>query len=588
MTGDPSTRTRNTIIGLGIAQGLLLLFIHVLIDRKVLVAPADLLWLVPLYAVAIGVPTALQLVVTDPRERRVWLFGLGLAAALAVTGMYTDYAVEPSIVDGPAAALIGPYVLTILVGWYVLLPFVQACFKTGRLQPEYPDLFEFAWNNIITLLIAKIFTGIFWALLALWAALFHLIGIEIFSTIFYNKYFVYPVTAVVFAFALYLGRTNLGAVVTVRRIILAVFKGLLPLLAIITLLFLAALPFMGLKPLWATGKATALMLWLQILLMIFLNAVYQNGQGEAPYSNWLRTLVRAAVVLLPIYTALCVYGLYLRIDQHGWSIARFWAMLLTFIVGLHVIGYAAAAARPSKIWMGGMAVVNVMIAAIVVALSLAVNSPLLDARRISAASQVGRLLDGKVPIADFDYKYLRFELGRPGNAVLARLTQNSDHPQAAAIRSQAELALKQTNRWAPQERIQTAAQAAAHFSVYPSDERLDDSFVEYAINSRASWQLKRCLDTGQRCAVLAIDLNRDRQKEYIIFHVAGRYDRFAVVLTQVERSWTIVGNLELGAREEPRDLAELEAQLARGDYAIADNPWQNLRVGGQTTRFRPQ
>ena len=582
-----SHRTRDVILAIGLAQGLLLLWVQVLIRRGALSASSDMVWLVPWYAVALGVPTALQLITTDARDRRPWLFGLGLAVVLALTGAYAGHTIEPSV--GTATALLTPYAVTMLIGWYVLLPFVQAAFKTRRLQPEYPDLFEFAWNNIITLLIAEIFTGIFWALLALWAGLFKVIGIRFFADIFYSAYFAYPVTAMVYAFAVYLARNNLSAVITVRRIILAVFKALLPLLAVIILLFLTALPIVGFAPLWATGKATALMLMLQIGLLIFINAVFQDGQGEAPYTNWLRTLVRAAVILLPIYTLMCLYFLYLRIDQHGWSTDRFWAVLLSAVIGLHVFGYATVALRKNKTWMAGMAPANIRIAAVVVALSVIVNSPLLDAKRISAASQVGRLLDGEVTAAAFDYKYLRFDLGRPGNAALARLKELRDHPDAQAIRAAAELALSQTNRYGiQQERFETAEDAAVHFAMFPAGARLDDSFIKYVRERHSPWLLKRCLEPAQRCAVLAIDLNRDNQKEYVVFRVASRWDQSTAVITRVDHEWRLAGTLEADQRKRPESFEELKAHLEKGDYAVADSQWRNLQIGGRTQHFRPQ
>ena len=580
-----SNRTRNLISILGLVQGLLLLAAHVVVARGLLRAPADLVWLVPWWGAGIGVLTALQLVVTDAYRRRVWRFGLVLFIALAATGAYAGYRVDPSTNVNLFAEVL-PFVLTAFIGWYVLLPFAQAYFKTGSLRPAYPVLFEFAWNNGITLLIATIFTGIFWALLALWAGLFRTIGIELFDVIFYSKYFGYPVTGTVFAFAVYLGRSHVSAVVTVRRVILAVFKGLLPLLAVIALLFLAALPFMGLAPLWATGKATALMLTLQAVLLFFLNAVFQNGQGEPPYAPWLRAPVRAAIVLLPIYTLLCAYALYLRVDQYGWSTDRFWAVLLTGVIALHVFGYAFAALRRSAVWMAGMAPVNVAIAAVVVALSVAVNSPLLDAQRIGAKSQVARLLDGSVPAGEFDYAYLRFHLGRAGNSELAKLRAIDDHPHAETIRASADRALKLENRYnTAMERIETAAQAANNFAAYPRTESLSESFLDYAMSKNADWQLKRCLEVGQRCLVLAIDLNGDKRKDYVVFRIAGDYDRYTGVYAQLDKEWDLVGTLSGNERQK---IEALKRILDANDYAPAASPWQNLKIGKDVQRFRPQ
>lgn len=586
-------QTRNAIVALGLAQGLLLLGVQLLTQQNILRAPADLAWLVPLYAIAIGVPAALQLILTDTGDRRARLFGLGLAAILAMTGSYTGYMVDPSIEDS-YGDLVAPYAITTAIGWYVLLPFVQAYLKSGRLRPEYTDLFEFAWNNLITLLIAKIFTGIFWLLLMLWASLFKVVGIDIFWIVFTSKYFTLPVTGVVFAFALFLGRSHSGAVVTVRRVILTVFKTLLPLLALIVLLFLFALPVVGLKPLLATGKATALMLALQISLMIFLNAVYQNGQGEVPYTSWLRLLVRAATVVLPVYTLLCVYFLSLRIDQYGWSTDRFWAVLLTVIVGLHVFGYAVAAIRQKQVWMAGMSTVNVAIAAVVVALAVLVNSPVLDAKGISTASQVAGLLDGRIPAAEFDYKYLRFDLGRSGNAALARLAELRNHPQAERIRSAAQTVAQQKKRWEPTPTPSpVTAQAMWHFSVFPKGEHVDESFLTAITDLVAPWPLKRCIERNQRCALLLVDLNGDGRKEYVVFRITDKAERYTAVIEQADNNWRLAGTLSDTAKlprgtQKPETLEELEAELAKGNYTAVETPWHDLRIGAETRRFRLQ
>lgn len=587
-----ASRTRNTIIILGLIQGLVLLAAHIAVVRGFLNTSDDLVWIMPWWAAGIGVFIALQLTVSDVRDPRVWRFAPILLVALIGTAAYAGYTVEPSL-RGNLTPAVFSYIVTAFIGWYVLLPFVQASLKIGRWRPDYPTLFEFAWNNGITLLIAAIFTGIFWSLLGLWAGLFNVIGISWFAAIFYNKYFAYPVTALVFAFAIYLGRSHVGAVVTVRRVVLAVYKGLLPLLAVIALLFLAALPFMGLKPLWATGKATALMLTLQILSLFFLNAVFQNGQGERPYNAAVRAIVRAAVVLLPIYTILCAYALYLRVDQYGWSTDRFWAALLTFVVGLHVVGYAAAALRRSAIWMGGMAPANVAIAAVVVALSVAVNSPLLDAQRISATSQVARLLEGKVSPADFDYRYLRFDLGRAGNTALARLQDVQAHPGAAAIRASAAQALKQADRYSVQaekaEKAETAEQAAGHFALYPRGEQLSGVFLRYVM--AANWRIEECIEIDRRCAVLAIDLNGDKRKEYVVFSISKigeQREHTAHVYTPVKDGWRLAGNFNFHLPQHPQTLEALEAVLANADYGVVDNPWQNLRIGKHTEPFRPE
>lgn len=581
-------RTRNTILILGLLQGMTLLGAHSAISRDVLRVPDDLLWLLPWWAVGFGAFSALQLIVVDARDRRLGTFALVLAAVLALTAAYAAYTVEPSL-SGRTAPTVTTYVFTAFIGWYVLLPFVQAYLTTGRWPPAYALLYEFAWNNGITLLIASFFTGVFWGLLALWAGLFNLIGIGWLAGLFFNRYFAYPVTALVFAFAVYLGRSHASAVVTVRRVILAVFKALLPLLALITVLFLATLPVMGLEPLWATRHATALLLTLQIAFLLFINAVFQDGQGERPYAAPLRVLVQTATALLPVYSALCAYALSLRIAQYGWSPDRFWAVLLAAVVALYALSYAIAALRRGTTWMAGMAPANVAIAAVLVALFVAVNSPLLDAKRISVESQVARLLAGRVSAANFDYKHLRFDLGRAGNAALADLRDLPAHANAAdaaAIRTAAAAALNLTDRYKAQVQPQlTPAQAAPHFTVYPRSAILSETFLQYALGSDAHWQLKHCLRATARCLVLAVDMNGDSARDYVVFRVGDAGDRMSTVFAETDGAWQYVGSLTLNFPQPPK-AEDIEALLAKSDYALTENPWRNLKLGEYPQQFR--
>ena len=575
-------RTLFIIVALGLIQGLMLLLGQQLVHRAIL-SGSDLAWRVPWYAVALGVPTALQLMVNGLGDRRVWGFGLGLLGVLALTGVYTGLVAYPGP-DASNSVVVTPYVLTILCGWYVSLPFVQTYLKTGKLRPIYADLFDFAWNNLITLMIAALFTGIFWGLLALWAALFKVIGIGFFDRVFYHVYFSLPVSSIVFAFALYVGRANVQAVATVRRIILAIFKGLLPLLAVIIVLFLIALPWMGLKPLWATGKATALMLTLQVFLVIFLNAVFQDGNNSPPYPAWLRAALRVALILLPVYALLCAYALYLRIDQHGWSTDRFWAVLLTLIIGLYVFGYALAALRRSAVWMRGMAPVNIAIAALVVMLSILVNSPALDARRLSAHSQVARLLAGSVVAARFDYDYLRFDLGKAGKTALERLRDIQGHPEADKIRAGAVAALAKTSQWGPQiVTVETVAELRTHLVLYPRGAVFEEGFLRHFLTHKGDWRLRGCFGVNQYCPVLALDINNDGRVEYLVFSIDNDFEHAVAVFSHPQQ-WRQVGWLNRLSTSADESQALLEQTLARGDYATVQSPWRDVRVG----RFRHQ
>jgi hypothetical protein len=341
---------------------------------------------------------------------------------------------------------------------------------------------------------------------------------------------------------------------------------------------------MGLAPLWATGKATALMLTLQVFLVIFLNAVFQDGRNAPPYPAWLRAVLRLALILLPVYTLLCAYALYLRVDQHGWSTDRFWAVLLTFITGLHIGGYALAALRRQGGWMQGMVPANIAIAALVVVLAVLVNSPLLDARRLSAHSQVARLLAGRVAAAQFDFDYLRFDLGRDGKTALESLRELHDHPEADKVRAGAVAALAKTRRWGPQiESVTNVAQLRTHLVLYPQGAMFDEAFLRHLLTHEADWQLQLCFAVNRHCPVLAMDMNNDGQVEYLVFSIESGANHSAAVFSR-QPAWRRVGWLNRLSDGSGESLEQLEQTLARGDVATVPSPWRDLRVG----RFRQE
>ncbi|WP_210217163.1 DUF4153 domain-containing protein, partial [Klebsiella pneumoniae] len=131
----------------------------------------------------------------------------------------------------------------------------------------------------------------------------------------------------------------------------AICRGLLPLLSFIAVLFVLSLPFTGLAPLWATRSAASLLLVLAVLLISLANAVYQHDDGTPPYPAWLRRLVEASLLALPIYAGLALYAMSLRVSQYGWTLSRFWGAAVAVLIAGYAIGYAFAALRRHGRWL---------------------------------------------------------------------------------------------------------------------------------------------------------------------------------------------------------------------------------------------
>ncbi len=532
--------------------------------------------LIAWYTLTIGVLLALQLVGDRLSEPRTWRFAGGLAAVLLALGLYTGRTVYPGEAVEEAFFLAAAYFgVTVALAWYITLPFAQTWLKNGRAHFPYPDLFQFSWNNILTIQTAGVYTALFWGSLGLWAAMFKIIHIDFFAKLFTKAWFVYLVSGSVFGFALSICSSQKRLVANLRATMLVVFRNLLPLPCFIALIFLAALPFTGLKPLWDTNHATILMLNLQLYVVIFLNAVYQDGREKPPYNPWVRRLVEAGVVILPAYAALSVYALWLRVQQHGWSVSRVFAALSVLIAALYVAGYSRTALRRESPWMKGISPINVRVAAVVIALAVLVNTPLLDPRLITVRSQVARLMSGAVSAEKFDYRYLRFSLGRPGRDALVRLAKLEKHPQAETIRSRAAEILAQKNRWHDTTTAQTAEQLQKRLKVIPEGKTLDPDFLEFLIAQKTSYEAYLAAGTW----VLAVDLNKDGKEEYALFKRNNRN----LVFSRTADGWKQTGRLvSEGFINQDSDF---EKQLA--GFRVLAPEWDLLLIGERRYHLFP-
>jgi hypothetical protein len=439
-----SRNLKSLLLLLGVLQGLALLALHILvIDNEVLTHYG---WVMTCYTLAIVAPLALQLCIKTLKDHAPWTFTLVLSMILTGLAFYTasGFGVDKS---DARFFMIASFISTLAIGLFILIPFAQSWISERRFHFPYKDLFFHSWNNGLNLVIAAIFTTIFWGLLYLCAFLFKAIGIDFFIDLFADKVFIYPITALTFAYSLSLGRQEKGPVATSRRVILMIFRSLMPILSLIAVMFVLTLPFQGLGTLWETKYATLILISLQVHMILFFNAVYQDGHSENTYHRYLRFFIKLSVLTLPVYMMISFYSLSLRIGQHGWSVLRVWGMITLILLGLYGLAYSVAVFVRKPPWMHWVSSLNVGVAFVIILIAFSMNSPLLNPYRIAAKSQVNRLLSEKIVVQDFDYNYLRFDLGNYGKEALQKLVTLQDHPKAETIRTYAQEALVRTSRY---------------------------------------------------------------------------------------------------------------------------------------------
>lgn len=575
-----SRRSRGFIVLVALIQGLLLYLAR---RGTGFGFELEVAW----YTMVLSVPTAMLLSVQRLDDARYWSNIALLAAVCLPLSLWAGWSATGAAQLQPGPVL-GPFGVSLAVGLFVALPYLQCRLAHGRWCAPYRELFEHGWQNALTLLLTAAFVGICWAVLGLCAVLFKLIGIAFFSDLFSTRGFAHLATGIMIGLGVLVGRTQQRPVQIARQILFAIFKGLLPLVALIALLFVASLPFTGLDALWATRSATLILMCLIATMVLFVNAVYQDGEGAAPYPQWLRALVHAALLTLPVYAALGLYALSLRIGQYGWTGERLWAALACATLGLYALGYAVAALQRGGVWLGGLRRVNVAVSLVLLALVVAANSWLLDPHRLGVGSQLAQLRGGKTEPAKFDLGYLRFDSGRRGYLALQGLKSD---PRFAATAPQAranlDRALAATRPWeyraelddAP--KANTADEARRQILTAAGVGAIDPAWLDAVL--KRSLKTPDCLEPDESCVLATPDLDRDGRGEYLLCNVRGWGGR-CYAYAQDAGVWRRIGESYVS-----QSADELKRSLLDNRVQVVPRRWGDFRLGadGNLMRLEP-
>jgi len=537
------------------------------------------------YTLILAVPTTMTLSVRRVDDRRFWQNALGVAVVYALLASWAAW----SVTGAPGiniASVLAPFAITVSGALFVAWPFLQCRQDNGRWRAAYPELFDHAWQNGLTLAVAVLFTGVCWVVLALWAELFALVHIRFFKDLFFdNKPFVYLASGLFAGLGILIGRTQQHPLRVARQILFAVCRGLLPLLAFVALMFLASLPFTGLEPLWATRSAASLLLGLLLLLVVFVNAVWQDGVGLKPYPRALRWLIDAALILSPIYAALALYAMALRIGQYGWTDQRFWAVLAAVVLACHAIGYMATALRNRGEWLAWLPRVNVTMAGVVVVLAILANSPVLDPYRIKVASQVARLHAGRIAPDKLDVAELRFDSGRRGYRAALALQRDSVMQTDPGALASLKHAITQQNRYqgmtgAQQKRLDVTTVAAlrTQIAMAPSASTPDNAWYQELLAKRLP--SAACLARGADCVLLTPDLRGDGRLENLLCDLGSDgLVSCQMSIRDAHGNWRPAGSLSLvGKKGHP--IRSVQQALRAGKLQVEWPHWPDVRVAG--------
>lgn len=546
---------------IAIVQGILLFALYRAFDTDFWPSD-DPLWSYPLWTLAIAVPLLLLLSLNHGNERRVVQLVAGWAAVLALLAIYTGWQAEP-FEEFPVGSLTFVFCASMTLACFKALMYLQQ--RANQVPLTYQVLFTNSWRNFLVTALSAIFVLIFWLILVLWGELFRVIEIDFFRDLFREDWFIFPVLGFALGLGMIIFRNLTRVIDTITKLLHALIKLLLPLIILVAVIFLAALPIVGLDVLWATGNGTALLLWLLAVILFFTNAVYQDGRETNPYAPVVHRLIFSGLCIMPIISALSLYGLVLRLNQYGWSVERCWAFVVWLILTLLAVGYVIGIVRRRAEWTIDLARVNRYMGLVVLGLMILANSPILDFRKISLNSQMNRVDAGQIELEEFDFWYAKQHLARPGYLAMEEMKRQVGDSDPDLL----ELINNPVNKWGAQ-RMRAADEMWAEMLYRP--EAFD-----------VPRQLKGFIDkqyfgtTEGDPVMVQVDLDGDGQSEYLLFLL----QEFGIAYSQfyylTDTGWKGGILNHPGWRYGGKEVHEM---IKNGDIVIVDPRFKHLEIGG--------
>ena len=576
-----------TRLAAGAAQGLALYLLYRGSSDNVWPA-SDPHWFVPLGLVFVYVPLLLVQGAGTLRLRTIVPWLIGVTAILAGLGWYNVWREWPS-----AGATFGGGEMTFglvastFVGLFIAQALVLAGDAERKFIASYPAYFESATKLGVQFAATIAFVAVFWGVLWLGAVLFNLIKLDFLETLIEKDWFAIPATTLASAAAIHVTDVRARLWTGIRTVALTLLSWLLPLMTLIAVGFTASLLFTGLAPLWATRSAASLLLSAAGVVVVLLNTAFQDGAAEQSRARIFRYAEFAAgLVLLPL-VGLAAYAVWLRVAQYGWTVERVITAATILIALCYTLGYATAAVLSllGGAWMRLVAPVNVATSFAVLAVLLALFTPLGDPARLSVDSQIARLKSGAVVAKAFDFHYFRSEGGRYGHDALVMLSKADFGPETASVHDGAKLVLTQSAVPAPPAVPAGPGDLVANVTVYPKGAVLPPVFVHQdwkksVIDGDGNF-VPACLRlAGSKCNAFLLDFTGSGHDDIFIVEGSPQTVTGPVYRRQPDGTWRLAGRILLTACGDDAYDA-----LVAGHFELVPRANRDLRVNGETFQF---
>lgn len=345
---------------------------------------------------------------------RLWRSALGAAVlGLVLAGLFTLASLRYPAVEGLDSSALALFSLTLLA--WLPWPFLIAAQSAAGWR-DYPTLFQESWGIVVRVLVALLFTGVVWALIALSNALLNLVGLRFIETVLEQPAAPWLITGAVLGLAMAV--VNELSDILSPGLLLRLLRLLLPVVLAVMAIFLVALPLQGFSRVFGGVSSTGVLLAMAAVAATLVTAALdQEDETCAQGAITLQSArILAGILILP--AGLAAWALGLRVSAYGWTPSRLMAATLVGLSLAYGICYLWAVLH-RRGWMDWIRRANVWIALATMALA-ALWLSLFSPEAISAHSQLARLSAGPVPEAQSDLAALR-SWGYAGQEALERL-----------------------------------------------------------------------------------------------------------------------------------------------------------------------
>lgn len=376
-------------------------------------------------------------------------------AALAIAGFlfFPDYFLAAKMAAAPGNLSELPVIAWFVLGRglaaYLLIVLAKAVLESGA-PPHYAEVFFHGLTMPLILAGSKLFAGLALVLLFVWARLLKELDVNFFNKLFQEPWFILPFLGAVGGISIATMRGQQAVLGALRFVLILLGRILILITALFTVTLLLVLITKGVEPVFDRAYPAIWMMMLALLGMLIFNGVYQNGEGEAP-PLWLRIPTLITLIGFPVYAWLGFAALGIRIGEYGLTPPRVMGLAINGLTATYALvclaGLISEINWRSKKWMAPVGPLNTAMAALWIVVLTTLATPLADPWRMSAKSQYKLLAEEKVSAEDFDFGYVRFELGADGEKVLDQLLAIDDHPEAEAILKGVSRARAAKSRW---------------------------------------------------------------------------------------------------------------------------------------------